>query len=114
LWHQGTPPISTPLANPPYQPLPSHPTSLESQGTPCRTLVMDGVHQPRRPWLIGQEVNVPGDQHDFPKHPEKFFPNLTLDNRESPEDHINKFMLSLSLMRVEEEYVVCRLFPYTF
>jgi hypothetical protein len=36
------------------------------------------------------------------------------DNRESLEDQINKFMLSLSLMKVEEEHVVCSIFPYTF
>jgi len=75
---------------------------------------MVGVNQPRRPWLTLGEVNVLGDQHDLPKHLEIFFPKFYLDNKEYPEDHLNKFMLSVNIMKVEHEDVVCHLFPYTF
>jgi hypothetical protein len=45
---------------------------------------MDGVNQPRRPWLTLGVVNILGDQHDLPKHPKKLFPKFDPDNKESP------------------------------
>ena len=57
---------------------------------------------------------VPNIQHPFPKHPEKLLPKFDPTNAVSPEDNIKQFMLSLRLLDVQHEYVVFRLFPYTF
>jgi hypothetical protein len=54
------------------------------------------VGVPRRQWLTLGVVAVPGDVHDLPKNPEKFLPKFDLDNRESLEDHISKFMLAVT------------------
>jgi hypothetical protein len=61
-----------------------------------------------------REMVVVGQLHDFPKHSEKFLPKYDPDTKESQEDHVSKFMLAVSLMVVEHEYVVCILFPFTF
>lgn len=66
------------------------------------------------PWLCVDVIAVPGIQHPLPKHPEKLLPKFDPDNDVTPEDHIKKFMLSLRLMDIKHQYVVCRLFPYTF
>ena len=57
---------------------------------------------------------VPDIQHPMPKHPEKLLPKFDPDNDVTPKDHIKQFMCLLRLMDVEHEYVVCKLFPYTF
>jgi len=75
---------------------------------------MEGFNQPRRPWLNLGAINVPGDQHDLPKHLETLLPKFDPDNKESLEYHINKFILLVNLMKVEQKYVVCCVFPYTF
>ena len=67
-----------------------------------------------RPWLSIDVVAVPGPQHLLPKHPKKILPKFDPDNDVTPKDHIKQFMLSLRLLDVQHEYVVCRLFPYTF
>jgi hypothetical protein len=67
-----------------------------------------------RPWLVVYVVAVPGAQHPLPKHPEKLLPKFDPDNDITPKDHIKQFMLSLRLLDVQHEDVVCRLFPYTF
>ena len=41
-------------------------------------------------------------------------PKFDPDNDITPKDHIKQFMLSLRLLDVQHEYVVCILFPYTF
>jgi len=69
---------------------------------------------PRRPWISQGAIVVLGDTHDLPKHLKKFLPKFDPDNRGSPEDHVSKFFLAVSLMGVQHEDVVCRLFPYTF
>ena len=66
------------------------------------------------PWLVVDSIAVPGAQYPLPKHPEKLLPKFDLDNDVSPEDHITQFMLSLRLMDVQHEDVVCRFLPYTF
>jgi hypothetical protein len=73
---------------------------------------MDGV--PIIPWRTLGAVNVPGNQHDLPKNPDKWLPKFNPESRETLDDHINKFMLVVNLRSVEHEDVVCRLFPYTF
>ena len=51
--------------------------------------------------------------HIFPKNPQKFLPKYDLDDDVLPEYHIKQFMDALNLMNVEDEDVVCRLFPHT-
>jgi hypothetical protein len=75
---------------------------------------MVGVNQPQIHRLTSRAVNIPGDQHDFPKHPEKVLPKFAPHSREYFEDRINKFMVYVSLMKLYHEYVIFILFPYTF
>jgi hypothetical protein len=75
---------------------------------------MANQNNPARPWLDQDAVGVPGPQHLFPKHPEKWLPKFDPDSKQSTEDHINKFMLVVRLQSVEHEDFVCSLFPYTF
>ena len=49
----------------------------------------------------------------MPKHPEKILPKFDHDGDVLLEDHIKKIILSLILMNVEHEDVVCRLLAYT-
>jgi hypothetical protein len=35
---------------------------------------MDGV--PRPPWRTLEAINVPGNQHDLPKNPDKWLPKF--------------------------------------
>lgn len=67
-----------------------------------------------RPWLAMDVIVVHGAQHPLPKHPKKLLPKFDLDNDITPEGHIKQLMLSLRLLDVQHEDVVCRLFPYTF
>ena len=67
-----------------------------------------------RSWLAMDAIAVPYIQHLFPKHPKKLLLKFDPDTDVTPEDHIKQFMLSLTLMDVQHEDVVCRLFPYTF
>ena len=67
-----------------------------------------------RPWLVSDAISIPSAQYPFPKHPENIIPKFDSDNNVLPEDHIKRFMLSLRLMNVEHEDVVCRYFSYTF
>jgi hypothetical protein len=44
-------------------------------------MVGDNANQnppPYHPWLVPDVVIVPGIVHDMPRHPEKFYQNLTL------------------------------------
>ena len=61
-----------------------------------------------RPWLVADVVAIPGTQHPLPKHTEKLFPKFDPDNDITTEDHIKQFMLSLRLLDVQHEDVVCR------
>ena len=67
-----------------------------------------------RPWLVVDAVAVPRAQHPLPKHTEKLLAKFDPDNDITPEDHIKQFILSLRLLDVQHEDVICRLFPYTF
>ena len=66
-----------------------------------------------RPWPAADAVAVPKAQHPIPKHPEKLLPKFDPNNDVTPKDRIKQFMLSLILLDVQHEDVVCRLFPYT-
>jgi hypothetical protein len=67
-----------------------------------------------RPWLATNSIMVLGTKHPLPKHPENHLPKFDLNNDVTPKDHVKTIMLFLILMDVQHEYVVCRLFPYTF
>jgi len=67
-----------------------------------------------RPWLVVDVIAVPRAQHPLPKHPKNLLPKFDLVNDITPEDHIKQFTLSLRLLDVQHEDVVCRLFSYTF
>ena len=57
---------------------------------------------------------IPRDVHTLPRHLEKIMPSFDPDRKEPTEDHIHKSMFSLRLMNVEHEYIMRRLFPFTF
>jgi hypothetical protein len=70
--------------------------------------------QNNQPWLAGDAVAIPGRAHNLPRHPKKLLPKYDPETSGLPEDHIKKFILTIRLMNVQHEDVVCRLFPYTF
>jgi ribonuclease HI len=114
----GIPP-SPPHSSPPSSPSSSGGDSSSDEGNPpsrppTPTTPMANQNNPARPWLDQDVVAVPGPQHPLPKHPEKWLTKFDLDSKRTAEDHIMKFMLDIRLRNVEHEYVVCRLFPYTF
>jgi hypothetical protein len=70
--------------------------------------------QDNQPWLVGDIVAVLRQVHNLPRHPEKMLPKYDPKTSGLPEDHINKFILAIKIMNVQNEDVVCRLFPYMF
>jgi hypothetical protein len=76
----------------------------------------EGGDQPRdnQPWLAKDSLAIPGQTHNLPRYPEKLFPKFYPETSGLPEDHIKKFILAIRLMNVQNEDVVCTLFPYTF
>jgi hypothetical protein len=66
------------------------------------------------PWRTLGAVNVHGNQHDLHKNPDKWLPKFNPESRETLDDHINKYMLTVNMRSIEHGDVVCRLFPYTF
>jgi hypothetical protein len=114
----GIPP-SPPHSSPPSSPSSSGGDSSSDEGNPpsrppTPTTPMANQNNPARPWLDQDVVAIPGPQHPFPKHPEKWLTKFDPDSKRTAEDHIMKFMLNIRLRNVEHEDVVCRLFPYTF
>ena len=69
--------------------------------------IMVAFNQPT--WKARTPLNLAAPLHDLPKHP-KFDPRKGV----SAEDHLKSFYLSLNLLNVEYENVVCKLFQYTF
>ena len=67
-----------------------------------------------RHWLAVDAFVVHGSQHPLPKYPKKLLPKFDPNNDVTLENHIKKIMLSIRIMDVQHEDVVCRLFPYTF
>ena len=59
-------------------------------------------------------IVVPSAQHPLLKHPKNILPIFDPDKNATPKDHIKQFMLSLRLMDVKHEDMVCRLFQYNF
>jgi hypothetical protein len=81
---------------------------------PPQNLNLNMANAPQPPWLAQGVVAVLGAIHDLPNSPKNLLPKFDLEKDNFPKDHINKFMLSLHLMNVQHEDVVCHLFPYTF
>ena len=65
-------------------------------------------------WLTINSIAIPRPQNPLPKHPEKLLPKFHPDKDILLEDHIKKFILTLNLMNVHHEDMVCRLFYFTF
>lgn len=59
-------------------------------------------------------IAIPKDQHDLPKHSERWLPKYNPDDPITAKEHVKQFMLSLKLEAVQHEYEVCKLFPFTF
>lgn len=100
----GSGPLESPENNPPCTNPPSPRPNFNFLGNMVAN----------RPCLAADAIAVPSSQHPLPKHPEKLLPRFDPDNDVTPEDYIKQFMISLRLMDVKHEDVVCTLFPYTF
>lgn len=102
---------------PPNQhPSPPHTPLNNISPSPHRRIphVHMAASNPAHLWFAPDAVSVPGDQHDLSKHPDKYHPCFDPDNNEPLEDHLKAFMMSLRIMQVQDEDVVCKLFPHTF
>jgi len=105
---------------PPHIPFGYHPTSSQGsprqypQRSPRKSPRINMANVPRISWLAPGSISLLGALHDLPKHSKKFLLKFHPNNKASPEDHVSKFMLAVSLMNVQNEDVVCRLFPYMF
>jgi hypothetical protein len=64
--------------------------------------------------LARDALEIPGWLHNLPQHPNKLLSKFDPETSGLPEDHIKKFILAIILMNAEHEYVVCRIFTYTF
>jgi hypothetical protein len=58
---------------------------------------MENQNNSTKPWLDQDVVAIPGPQHPFPKHPEKWIPKFNPNSKKIIKDHINKFMLAIKL-----------------
>ena len=74
--------------------------------------VMEAVNQPT--WRAKMPLNVAAPLHDLPKYLERVLPKFDPRKGISIEDHMKSFYVTLSLLNVEHEDIVCKLFPYTF
>lgn len=71
------------------------------------------ANQPSQPWEnpgVGRVANP----NALPTSLEKWLPKYNRDDGLPEEEHLNNFMLSMNLNGVAHEYVVIRLFLYTF
>jgi len=64
-------------------------------------------------WLAQDAVAIPGAMHDLLKHLEKLLPKFNLDHKESPEDHVKKFMLVVRLMNQYNMKILCASYSLT-
>ena len=101
---RGSKPLDPPKTNPPLAYIPY----------PQLNFNFRGKMEANQPWLVVDAIVIPGAQHLLSKHPEKLIPKFNPDNDVLPEEHLKQFMLSLRLLNVEHEDIVCSLFPYTF
>jgi hypothetical protein len=68
----------------------------------------------KQPWLGRDALDMPSQLHSLPKHPKQLLPKYDPEVASFLKDHIKKCILSIRLMSVQHEDVVCKLFPYTF
>ena len=61
-------------------------------------------------WLTINALSSPRPQNPLPKNPEKLLPKFDPNDDILPKTHLDKFMLSLNIMNVQHEDVVCKLF----
>ena len=69
------------------------------------------VNQPA--WRARTPLNLDAPLHDIPKYPERVLPKFDHGKCIFAEDHLKSFYLSLDILNVEHEDVVCRLLSYT-
>ena len=65
-------------------------------------------------WRARTPLNLVAPLHDLPKHPERALPKFEPGKGISTEDQLQSYYLSLELLGVQNEDVVCRIFPHTF
>lgn len=65
-------------------------------------------------WLARDALTLPRQFHNLPKHLECFLPKCDLESSKLSKDHVNTFILTIRLMNIQFEYVVCHVFSYTF
>jgi len=64
--------------------------------------------------LSRDALEILGRVHNLARHLEKLLPKFDPETSGLPEEHIKKFILDIRLMNMQQEDVVCRIFPYTF
>jgi hypothetical protein len=64
-------------------------------------------------WFTINALSIPRPQNPLLRHLEKLLPKFDPNNDILPKYHINKCSLTLNLMNVNHEDVVCRLFSFT-
>ena len=67
-----------------------------------------------QPWLSRDALEIPGRVHNLPQHPKKLLPKFNPETSRFLEDHVKKFILSIRLVNIQHEDIVCRIFSYTF
>ena len=97
-------PLELPVANP----------NLASIPSPQLNFNFGGNMSANQPWLTINGLAIPVPQNPLPKHLEKILPKFDPDKDILPKYHIKQFMLTLNLTNVQHEYVVCKLFCFTF
>jgi hypothetical protein len=64
--------------------------------------------------LVRYALAIPRQLHNLPKHLEQLLPKYDLETSGLLEYHIKKCIISMRLLNVQFEDVVCHLFIYTF
>ena len=65
-------------------------------------------------WRVITPLNLNPPLHDLPKHLEKDLPKFDTGKGISAEDHLQSYYLAVELLGVQNEDVVCRIFPQAF
>ena len=99
----GSGPPKPPETNPP----------LDSIQSPRLNFTFGGSMAANQPWLTINALAIPGPQNPLPRHPKKLFPKFDLEDDILPEDHIDKFKITLNLMNAQHEDVAGKLFYFT-
>ena len=65
-------------------------------------------------WRARTPINLAPPLHELPKHPKKALTKFDPGKGISGEDHLQSYYFDLELLGVQNEDVVCRIFPHTF